>query len=155
MTPTQTYILYEADYESRRIRMNSTHPADLKPRWYGDSIGHWEGETLVVDTIGISTRAQLNFDGIPHTEALHIVERYTVSEPGGPEKQMTLSDPGHLTGPWTMKRPGLLQLEMTVTDPGALTGPWTVRKRFHRLNETRLLEYVCAENNRDMTVPTE
>jgi hypothetical protein len=129
--PTRTYILYEADYQSRRIRMNSTHPAGLKPGWYGDSIGYWEGETLVIDTIGLNALGQINWDGIPHTEALHIVERYTVTAPRS------------------------LELKMTLTDPGTLTGPWTITKHFRKLNENRLLEYVCAQNNQDMAVPTE
>ena len=130
-TPTYTYILYEADYQSRRIRMNSVHPAKAPANWYGDSIGHWEGEVLVVDTVGLSARGQLNWDGIPHTDALHVVERYTITEPGA------------------------MELQMTVTDPGTLVAPWTVTKHFRKLTESRLLEYVCAQNNRDMVVPTE
>jgi hypothetical protein len=130
-TATRTFILYEADYQSRRIRMNGTHPAGLRPTWYGDSVGHWEGETLVIDTIGLNAQGQINWDGIPHTEALHVVERYTVT------------------------RPGALELKMTLTDPGTLTGPWTITKHFRALKEDRLLEYVCAQNNQDMAVPTE
>ena len=130
-TDKVTYILYEADYQSRRIRMNSTHPAKLQANWYGDSVGHWEGETLVVDTVGLSARGQLNWDGIPHTDALHVVERYTITAPGA------------------------MELQLVVTDPGTLVAPWTVTKHFRKLTETRLLEYVCAQNNRDMQVPTE
>jgi len=130
-TPKYTHILYEADYQSRRIRMNSVHPANLKPSWYGDSIGVWEGNVLVVDTIGLNALGQINWDGIPHTEALHVVERYAVTPAGE------------------------LELTMTLTDPGTLTGPWTITKNFRKLTETRLLEYVCAENNRDMSIPTE
>jgi hypothetical protein len=130
-TPTHTYILYEADNQSRRIRMNSVHPAKLKPTWYGDSIGSWDGDTLVVDTIGLNAQGQINWDGIPHTTALRVVERYTVTKPGA------------------------MELQMTLTDPGTLTSPWTVIKHFHRLTETQLYEYVCAQNNRDLSVPTE
>lgn len=130
-TAATTYILYEADYQSRRIRMDSQHPAGLKPSWYGDSIGRWEGNVLVVDTVGLNAQGQLNWDGIPHTDALHVVERYSVPEPGQ------------------------LLLEMTLTDPGALTGTWLVTKNFRLQRDPRLLEYVCAENNRDMGVPTE
>jgi len=130
-TPTHTYILYEADNQSRRIRMNSTHPAKLAPTWYGDSIGYWDGDTLVVDTVGLNAQGQINWDGIPHTTALHVIERYTVKDPGA------------------------MELQMTLTDPGTLTGPWTVIKHFRRLNETQLYEYVCAQNNRDQPVPTE
>lgn len=130
-TPTHTYILYEADNQSRRIRMNSTHPAKLKPSWYGDSIGRWEGDTLVIDTVGLSARGQLNWDGIPHTDALHVVERYSIAPSG------------------------LLELRMTLTDPGALTEPWTILKHFRRQTEQQLYEYVCAQNNREFAVATE
>jgi hypothetical protein len=130
-TPSLTYILYEADNQSRRIRMNSVHPAKLNPTWYGDSIGHWDGDTLVVDTIGLNAQGQINWDGIPHTTALHVVERYTITKPGA------------------------LELQMTLTDPGTLTGPWTVTKHFLRQKETQLYEYVCAQNNRDLSIPTE
>jgi hypothetical protein len=131
ITPQQVFILYEADNQSRRIRMNTAHAAAPQPSWYGDSIGSWDGATLIVDTIGLNALGQINWDGIPHTTALHVVERYTVTQPG-----------------W-------LVLEMTLTDPGALTEPWVVTKHFHRLKETQLYEYVCAQNNRDMSVPTE
>jgi hypothetical protein len=130
-TPTHTYILHEADYQSRRIRMNSDHPANLQPSWYGDSIGFWDGNTLVVHTVGLNALGQLNWDGIPHTEQLRVIERYTVLPNGE------------------------LQLQMLLTDPGTLTGPWLVTKHFRKLTDTRMLEYVCAQNNRDSTVPTE
>jgi hypothetical protein len=130
-TPTRTYILYEADNQSRRIRMNSTHPANLKPSWYGDSIGYWDADTLVIDTVGLDARGQINWDGIPHTEALHVVERYSIAPSG------------------------LMELRMTLDDPGTLTEPWTILKHFRRQSDQQLYEYVCAQNNREIAAPTE
>src|SRR4030081_587636 len=71
-------ILYEQDHEVRRVRMNQAHPAKVTPSWYGDSIGHYEGDTLVVDTVGQKSGpfAMLDLYGTPYTKALHVVERY-------------------------------------------------------------------------------
>ena len=130
-TRNETLILYEADYQVRHIRMNAKHPASPKLSWYGDSIGQWEGDTLVVDTVGLSKKGQTNWDGVPHSDQLHVVERYRVTAPGA------------------------MELTMTLTDPGAFNAPWTIVKHFRKLPDRRLTEYVCAENNRDAAVPTE
>jgi hypothetical protein len=130
-TQNDTTILYEADYQSRTIKMNGTHPATPKLTWYGDSIGRWEGEDLVVDTIGMSSKGQINWDGIPHTDQLHVIERYRVTAPGA------------------------LELTLTLIDPGTFVSPWTVIKHYRRNSERKLMEYVCAENNRDAAVPSQ
>src|SRR5579872_5698384 len=74
----QITILYDFDHEVRHVRMNQTHPAEVTPSWYGDSIGHYEGDTLVVDTVGIKLGrySMVDWYGTPHTAALHVIERY-------------------------------------------------------------------------------
>jgi hypothetical protein len=76
--PHRIIILYADDHEIRHIRMNELHPADVTPSWYGDSIGHYEGDALVIDTVGIKIGpfAMVDWYGTPHTESLHVVERY-------------------------------------------------------------------------------
>ena len=71
-------MLYDEDHEVRRVRMNAQHPAKLTPSWYGDSVGHYEGDTLVIDTVGFKLGPFSAVDqyGTPFTEALHVVERY-------------------------------------------------------------------------------
>jgi hypothetical protein len=85
-TPTYTYILYEADYQSRRIRMNSAHPAKTPANWYGDSIGHWEGQgaarTLVIDTVNFNDKSNpFGFIGV-HSSTTHLVERFHTENDG-------------------------------------------------------------------------
>jgi hypothetical protein len=76
--PDKITILYSDDHEVRRVRMNEPHPARAMPSWYGDSVGHYEGDTLVVDTVGIKLGpyAMVDWYGTPYTDALHVVERY-------------------------------------------------------------------------------
>jgi hypothetical protein len=76
--PDQITILYDYDHEVRRVRMNKLHPVPVKPASYGDSVGHYEGDTLVIDTAGVKIGpfAMVDPFGTPHTEALHVVERY-------------------------------------------------------------------------------
>jgi hypothetical protein len=80
--PHQITFLYDYSYEIRHVRMNEPHPAHVTPSWYGDSVGRYEGDTLVIDTVGIRTDrpfAMLDFFGTPYTKALHVVERYRLS----------------------------------------------------------------------------
>src|SRR5216683_3331493 len=77
--PHQITILYDEGPDVRRVRMNQPHPAQVKPSWYGDSVGHYEGDTLVIDTVGTKTDrpfAMIDLYGTPYTEKLHVVERY-------------------------------------------------------------------------------
>jgi hypothetical protein len=109
----------------RQIFMDGRkHPEDPSPTWYGHSIGRWDGPTLVVDTIGLNDRFWLDGSGVPHTEQLHLVERWTRTD---------------LT---TMKR------DVTIEDPGAFTRPFNVTYTA-RLGtpESEILEYICIENN--------
>src|SRR5882724_5779659 len=71
-------ILYAVDHQIRHVRMDTKHPAKVTPSWYGDSVGHYEGDTLVIDTVGIKIGpfAMVDWYGTPHSPALHVVERY-------------------------------------------------------------------------------
>ena len=101
------------------------HDPDVQDAWLGDSIGHWEGDTLVVDTVGQNDKTWIDEAGIPHSDALHVIEK--ISRP----------DLAHLT------------IEHTVEDPKAFTRPWTFTTHPTLLNG-ELIEYICQENNRDV-----
>jgi hypothetical protein len=75
--PDKVTILYADTYEVRHVRLNQSHPADVTPSWYGDSVGHYEGDTLVIDTVGVKTDrpyAMVDWFGTPYSGALHVVE---------------------------------------------------------------------------------
>jgi hypothetical protein len=99
------------------------HPDYLVPTYFGHSIGHWEGDTLVIDTVGFNERTWLNFDGSMHTDELHTIER--------------ISRPDHDT----------LHYEATIDDPGAYSEPWTVAWDIRWAEGEDLQEYICQENN--------
>lgn len=123
----QIVFLYEELMQQRFVRLNAAHAASLKPSWYGDSVGHWEGDTLVVDTVGLDPRSWVDGFGTPHTDKLHVVERY------------------HLRNPET------LEVLFTVEDPGAFTMPWSAIATYRKDRSTSApyTELVCAENNLD------
>jgi hypothetical protein len=125
---THLYFLFEGNIHSyRQIFMDGReHPDDLDPTWYGHSIGRWEGDTLIIDTVGFNDRFWFDFQGHPHTEQLHTIERYTRVNYGTLEKIVTIIDPGAYAKPFT------IQFDATLR-PG-----W------------ELMEYVCNENNMDI-----
>jgi hypothetical protein len=164
-------ILYDFDHEVRRVRMNEPHPAQVTPSWYGDSVGHYEGDTLVIDTVGVKVGpfAMVDWYGTPHTEALHVVERYRlldyVAAKDGLERdakeniQVQTPDGSSLSFDPNY-RGKHLQLQFTVEDEGVFTMPWSATITYGRpVGEWR--EIVCAENPRkyntekDAAVPTE
>ena len=122
-TPTAVTLIYQSNHQSRHIYLNVPHSANVKPSWYGESVGHYEGDTLVIDTIGLSSKAPVDYYLTPHTDQLHVVERY------------------HRIGDGKT-----LEVTFTAEDPGAFTAPWTGSQRFRQLNNTPMQEYVCAEN---------
>jgi len=125
-TPGRITLLFEAESQVRRIFLNrATHldPDDLDPSYNGDSIGHWEGRTLVIDTIGFNARRPVR--GLPHSEQMRIIERITP-----------------LDG-------NTIRNEMTITDPEAFTRPMVINVQYSRRPDWRIREYSCAENNRD------
>ena len=122
------YILFEGNIHSfRQVFMDGRpHPKGLNPTWYGHSIGHWEGDTLVIDTVGFNDKFWFDFVGHPHTEQLHTIERYTRKD------LMTLVE------------------EVTIDDPGAYSKPFTITATHRFLPGDDLMEYICQENNRDV-----
>jgi hypothetical protein len=88
----------------RTIYMDGrSHPADFTPTYYGHSIGWWEGDTLVVDSIGYNERFWLDRRGLPHTDKMHTIERFTRTHQNAIDYQITVDDPGAYTAPWTGK----------------------------------------------------
>jgi hypothetical protein len=152
-------ILYANDHEVRHVRLNQSHPAQVTPSWFGDSVGHYEGDTLVIDTVGIKVGpfAMVDMYGTPHTEALHVVERYRLldyeaaneAEERGERENFRLqaSDNGLARNP-DSKDPGL-QLEFTVEDPGVFTTPWSAAIIYRRPLGDWPPEMACADSTRD------
>jgi hypothetical protein len=103
-----------------------SHPKEPDPLWYGHSVGHWEGDTLVVDRVNFEEQVWLDQEAHPHSDQLHIVERYRRVDLGHLETEVTVSDPGILVKPWTMKR---------VSDLA---------------QGEEIREFICTENNRDV-----
>jgi hypothetical protein len=102
--PGKVTILYDEDHEVRHVRMNETHPVHVTPSWHGDSVGHYEGDTLVIDTVGVKTDrpfAMVDHYGTPYSEALHVVERYRLvdyevakeAQERGAKENFRLSEP--------------------------------------------------------------
>jgi hypothetical protein len=97
-------ILFEMPRMIRRIRMNASHPEQIEPSYVGDSIGRWEGSTLVVDTVGFNGYAELDARGQPTSAKLHTLERFTLSADGSIDIDTTIEDPEYYTQPFTIKR---------------------------------------------------
>ena len=124
-TPTQIIMLYEYMNVFRVIPLNAKHPDDVIPSYTGNSVGRWDGDTLVVDVTGFNDKTWLAGTGTFHTEALHVTERFTRIDKDQ------------------------INYEVTMEDPNVLTKPWTLRSTLMLREGTRLEEYVCAENNID------
>jgi hypothetical protein len=139
--PDKITILYSETYEVRRVRMNQPHPAQVTPSWYGDSVGHYEGGTLVIDTVGVKVGqfptpglyAMVDLFGTPHTPALHVVERYRLLDHEAAKAIEERNEKDNFAPPMVdngiardpdYKGKGL-QLELTVEDEGVFTMPWS------------------------------
>jgi len=159
----EVILLYIADYQVRHVRMNVSHPSKVTPDWKGDSVGHYEGDTLVVDTIGqkIGPFSMIDAFGTPFSPALHVIERYRLIDgeaardaqrkhegaffPGG--SAPSVNDYGRGNIDLDVKKKGL-QVEITVDDPNMFTTPWKALITYrHVLGEWG--EAVCAENTRE------
>ena len=104
-TPEAVYILHEYGPFFRVVWLNSKHPEDPDPQWWGHSIGWYENDnTLVVDTVGFNDKTWLDQVGHPHTEQLHLIERYRRVDKTTMELDMTIDDPGAYTKPWNARR---------------------------------------------------
>jgi hypothetical protein len=152
--PDEVTLVYEQDHEFRKVRMNKSHPAQVKASWYGDSVGHYEGDTLVVDAVGIRTDhpfAMVDLFGTPYTDKLHVIERFRLIDydeaKDGIERDAKENwRPGGAAAVLDRNYRGkYLQAYVTVEDEGAFTTPWSFTVTYGRGSED-WPETVCAEN---------
>ena len=146
--PDKIAILYNYDHQIRHVRLNRSHPAHVTPTWYGDSVGHFEGDALVIDTVGIKVGpfAAVDWYGTPYTEALHVVERYRLIDyEAAKEGWERDAKENWRAQPAPNYRGKYLQLQFTVDDAGAFTTPWTATMTYGR-SRVDWAEAVCAEN---------
>jgi hypothetical protein len=122
-TPKMVWMIYQGNQEVRRIYLDVPHSENPKPSWYGESVGHYQGDTLVIDTIAQNTDTFLDFYRTPHTDKLHVVERWRMIENGR-----------------------FIEVVFTVDDPDAFYAPWTATRRWRRA-EHAMIEEPCAETN--------
>ncbi len=128
-TPGRITFLHEVAHEVRRIWMNRPHPPHPRISFLGDSVGRWQGDTLIVDTVAIDDRSFIDDEGSSHSTRLHLVERYRKIDGGA-----------------------ALELIMTVEDPVTLEHAYSYRRILHWRPDVRPEEYICEENNRNAPV---
>jgi hypothetical protein len=127
-TPKEILMIHQANNETRHIYMDVPHSAHPAPSWYGESVGHLDGDELVVDTVGFKDRTFVDDRySVPHTTQLHVIERFKLLDEGRS-----------------------LQVSFTVEDPGAFNAPWSAMARYqHARAPATLFEEPCAENNNE------
>ena len=125
-TPKVVVMMFSGDKQVRHVYLDVPHSANPKPSWYGESVGHYEGDTLVVDTIGLNDKSFVDNFRTPHTEKLHVVER------------LKLVDDGKV-----------LEVGIQVEDPDAFYEPWAGIQRYDRVQRP-MREEICAEGNRHL-----
>jgi hypothetical protein len=168
-------MIYRVDHQVRTVRMNASHPANVRPSYYGDSVGHYEGDTLVIDTIAIKPGpfAMIDWFGTPQTPSLHVVERYRLIDGDAVKDGVRRANKDNVLpqfnnppvvdfnskGKW-------LQLLFTVDDPAVFTTPWSATVTFgpavraEGAAANAWPEDVCGENPRkygteeDVQLPT-
>jgi hypothetical protein len=148
-------ILYDGNMNVRRIRLNGAHPARLAPSATGDSVGRWDGDVLVIDTVGVRTDDYTSVDrfGTPQTEAMHVIERYRLIDGAVAKTQIDKFETTEGTvgggGRNAYYNPDTalkgLQLEITMEDPKVFVMPLTARLTYRPVTST-WQESVCAEN---------
>ncbi|HEX5281604.1 MAG TPA: hypothetical protein VFW28_16110 [Micropepsaceae bacterium] len=158
--PNEVVITYEQTPQARIVRLNSQHPTHLIPSWSGDSVGHYEGDTLVVDTVGVKVGplSMIDIFGTPHSEAMHLIERYRLIDyeaaKGATEKAIkeqgyaaaSAINEGVMFDPKYMGKG--LQVQFTVDDPNVFTAPWSAAVTYRRAADD-WVEYVCPENTQE------
>jgi hypothetical protein len=122
-TPKEVIMIYSNDQQVRHVYLDVPHSTNLKPSWYGESVGRYEGDTLVVDTIGLNDKTFVDNFRTPHTEKLRVVERFKLVDGGT-----------------------AMQVNITFDDPDAFNAPWSVMQRYDRIQRP-MDEEICAENN--------
>jgi len=116
-------MIFDGDMQVRHVYMDVSHSANVKPSWYGESVGHYEGDTLVVDTIGQNTKTVVDAYRTPHSDKLHVVERWRMVDNGN-----------------------TLEVLVTVDDSDTYNQPWQGLRRYRR-GQGQLGEQICAEGN--------
>jgi hypothetical protein len=122
-TPKKVTIIEESSQMARHVYLNEQHPASVKPSWFGHSIGRYEGDTLVIDTIGLNTKSFVDAFRTPHTEKLHVVERWRIIQGGH-----------------------LLEVRIRVEDPDTFEQPWESYVNYRRAQDP-FEEIICQEGN--------
>lgn len=147
-TPNKVTILYGHDHQVRQVRMNAAHPAEVTPSWYGDSVGHYEGDTLIVDTVGVKVGpySVLDWYGTPYTEAMHVVERYRMVDYATAKDGFDRDAKEHNPVQGKPNASGkYLQLQFTIEDENVFTTPWTATMTYVQ-DPDGWTEMACAEN---------
>jgi hypothetical protein len=152
----EVIFLFMQDHQIRHVRLNQQHPAHITPSWYGDSVGHYEGDTLVVDTVGYKPGPEpvLDMYGSPFSEALHVVERYRLVDyevaKAAQERNIRAA------GPVATEQAAFvdenykgkgLQIQFTVEDKNVFNTPWSATVTWRRAGGW--VENVCAENTHE------
>jgi hypothetical protein len=122
-TPKEVWMIVSSNQQIRRVYLDASHSTNPKPSWYGESVGHYEGDALVIDTIGQNDKTFVDVYRTPHTEKLHVVERWRIVD-GGRAMEATF----------------------TVEDPDAFYQPWFGMRHYRRVQQG-MTEEICAENN--------
>jgi hypothetical protein len=153
--PDKVTFLYYHDHEFRQVRLNQPHPAKVEPSWYGDSVGHYEGDTLVIDTVGVKMGpfAMADMYGTPYSKSLHVVERYRLLEYDSAKAAIDRDAKVNQRYPLGVNpidfdanyRGKHLQLEIRVEDKEVFTTPWSAVITYGR-PLGQWTEHVCAEN---------
>ena len=125
-TPKEVWLIGHDDHRVRRVYLNQKHSAQLKPSWYGESVGYYENGTLVVDTIGLNDKTFIDNYRTPHTTRMHVVERFKLIDGGR-----------------------TLEADVTVDDPGAFNAPFSTIQRLRAVHEGPLPEKACAEDTQN------
>ena len=125
-TPSEVVMIYSNDQQVRRVYLNVPHSVNPKPSWYGESVGHYDGDMLVVDTVGLNDKTFIDNFRTPHTDKLHVVERFRLVDGGK-----------------------AMQVDITFEDPDAFNAPWSVTQRYDRI-QGPMAEEICAENNQHL-----
>jgi hypothetical protein len=150
--PHQIVFVYLRGPEFRHVRLNETHPAGVTPSWYGDSVGHYEGDTLVIDTVAVKADrpfAMVDMYGTPFSPALHVVERYRMIDYAEAQAAVARNLKENIRVPDTASDPTYrgrrLQVVFTVEDEGVFTVPWSGVITYER-PAMEWPEIVCSEN---------
>jgi len=125
-TPKKVVMIFSGDQQVRHVYLDVPHSPNPKPSWYGESVGHYEGDTLVVDTVGLNDKTFLDNYRTPHTEKLHVTERWKLIDGGK-----------------------TLEVNVRVEDPEAFNEPWSAILRYDRVQQP-MMEEICAENNQHL-----